>query len=197
MSQDHVSQHGELVLVAIGSNATSFAGGPRETVAEALEILQHTFNVYDDFSASPLYSTPAFPAGSGPDFVNAACCFSMMRAPQGLLEDLHGVEETFGRERTHRWGQRTLDLDLIAVGQTIAPNPATQTRWRTLPLDAQKSDTPDQLILPHPRVQDRAFVLVPLADIAPDWVHPQTGDSVTDMLAKCSEEDRRDVVAIP
>ena len=59
-----------------------------------------------------------------------------------------------------------------------------------MPLEQQIDRTPDQLILPHPRVSDRAFVLVPLADIAPDWVHPVTGQTVLQMLEMLPAEDR-------
>jgi 2-amino-4-hydroxy-6-hydroxymethyldihydropteridine diphosphokinase len=62
-----------------------------------------------------------------------------------------------------------------------------------LPADAQATQVPDGLILPHPRLQDRAFVLVPLADVAPDWCHPVLGRTVREMLAALPEADRRAV----
>lgn len=77
-----------------------------------------------------------------------------------------------GRVRTKRWGQRVIDLDLLAAGDRVLPDARTFAHWRDLPLEAQLVSAPDQLILPHPRLQDRSFVLVPLAEIAPDWVHP-------------------------
>jgi 2-amino-4-hydroxy-6-hydroxymethyldihydropteridine diphosphokinase len=107
-----------------------------------------------------------------------------------ILARLHAVEARFGRKRAQRWGMRTLDIDLLAMGDSVLPDAATQDRWRLLPSEAQIGSTPDQLILPHPRMQDRAFVLVPLADVAPDWVHPRTGLSVRQMLAALPAEDR-------
>jgi 2-amino-4-hydroxy-6-hydroxymethyldihydropteridine diphosphokinase len=107
-----------------------------------------------------------------------------------ILARLHVVEARFGRERAQRWGMRTLDIDLLAMGDSVLPDPETQDRWRLLPPEDQIRATPDQLILPHPRLQDRAFVLVPLADVAPDWVHPRTGLSVRQMLAALPAEDR-------
>jgi len=98
--------------------------------------------------------------------------------------------------RTTRWGERTLDLDLIACGDQILPDSDTQDHWRSLPLGEQKKRTPDQLILPHPRVQDRAFVLVPLLEVAPEWVHPRLGQSVREMLGALPAEDVAQVVRI-
>ncbi|MDE0970535.1 MAG: 2-amino-4-hydroxy-6-hydroxymethyldihydropteridine diphosphokinase [Octadecabacter sp.] len=183
----------DTVLVAIGGNAYSHIGSPESTVLAAIGALKARFN---QFCVSSIYQTPSFPAGSGPDFINAACLFSSALPAADILEILHQIEANYGRERLLRWGQRTLDLDLIAHGDNILPDKLTHDRWRELTLEIQKTQTPDTLILPHPRVQDRAFVLVPLADIAPDWVHPLLDQSVTEMLEHLPAAERAEIRVI-
>ncbi|GAB4284711.1 MAG: 2-amino-4-hydroxy-6-hydroxymethyldihydropteridine diphosphokinase [Roseovarius sp.] len=133
-------------------------------------------------AVSGFYATPCMPAGAGPDYVNAAARLACADPPERLLARLHATEQAFGRARAGRWGGRTLDLDLLAADGLVLPDRATHDRWRRLPADDQMALAPDRLILPHPRLQDRAFVLVPLADVAPDWRHPVLGLSVRAML---------------
>ncbi len=114
--------------------------------------------------------------------MNAAAILDTVLSPQALLAVLHEVEAHFGRTRARRWGGRTLDLDLLAVSDLVLPDLAGWTHWHDLPAECQTTQAPQTLILPHPRLQDRAFVLVPLMDIAPDWRHPVTGKTVTEML---------------
>ncbi|MES2666362.1 MAG: 2-amino-4-hydroxy-6-hydroxymethyldihydropteridine diphosphokinase [Pseudomonadota bacterium] len=176
-------------LVALGGNLP-FAGlSPDQTLTAALAAFPGEGLVVR--AVSRFFRTPCFPAGAGPDYVNAA---ALLDVPQGvdaasLLRDLHAIEAKFGRERSTRWGMRTLDLDLLALGDSVLPDAAEQARWRAIAPEAQVLAAPDRLILPHPRMQDRAFVLVPLADIAPEWVHPLTGSTVADMLAALPAAD--------
>ncbi|WP_417733826.1 2-amino-4-hydroxy-6-hydroxymethyldihydropteridine diphosphokinase [Roseovarius sp.] len=181
-------------LIAIGGNMPSAVGGPAETLRAALDMLRR--EGADVVASSGLYSTPCFPAGVGPDYVNGAAVLDFAGGARDVLALLHRVEAAFGRERVRRWGQRTLDLDLIAVGNQVLPDPETFAIWHDLAPEVQTTAAPDQLILPHPRMQDRAFVLVPLADVAPEWVHPVLGKSVRQMLEALPQSDRDAVVLL-
>ncbi|MCX7558646.1 2-amino-4-hydroxy-6-hydroxymethyldihydropteridine diphosphokinase [Sulfitobacter sp. F26204] len=182
---------GSCLLLALGANLTSNVGAPEITLRAALELLKiHGATIR---ATSPFYSTPAYPAGNGPDYINAAVRIAAPWSPAQTLETCHQIEAELGRKRAQRWGQRTLDLDLIAYDDQVLPDPQTHARWRDLPVERQKTDTPDQLILPHPRLQERAFVLVPLADVAPEWVHPALGLSVAQMRDRLDPTDLKAV----
>jgi 2-amino-4-hydroxy-6-hydroxymethyldihydropteridine diphosphokinase len=180
-------------LVAFGANLPFDGGAPAETILRAVDALGEEGLTL--LGLSRLFATPCFPAGAGPDYVNAAAALQTDAADDlaSIMARLHAVEARFGRKRLQRWGMRTLDMDLLAVGDSVLPDGETQDRWRLMPAEAQIRATPDRLILPHPRLQDRAFVLVPLADVAPDWVHPRTGLTVREMLAALPAADREAV----
>lgn len=183
--------HNQNYLIALGGNLPSVAGKPLLTLRAALKRLQNLGAEIQ--TVSRFYSTPCFPPGSGPDYVNAAAGLRFDGFEADVMELLHEVESEFGRERIQRWGRRTLDLDLIAAGDKVLPNRETHDAWRSLPAEHQSRETPSQLILPHPRLQDRAFVLVPLADVAPHWVHPLLGKTVIQMLNDLPEQDIAEV----
>jgi 2-amino-4-hydroxy-6-hydroxymethyldihydropteridine diphosphokinase len=169
-------------LVALGANLPGPAGPPRATVAAALEALA----ALGSLRPGRLWRSPAWPPG-GPPYVNACAALETDLAPEALLARLHAIEAAHGRERAVRWGARTLDLDLLALDALVLPDDATQDAWRGLSPEAQGREAPARLILPHPRLQDRGFVLLPLMDVAPGWRHPRTGLTVRQMRAALPE----------
>ena len=144
--------------VALGANL----GDPLATLRWAREVLARLGTVT---GVSALYRTAPVggPAGQ-PDYLNAVLRLETALSPPDLLAALHGLEAEAGRERRERWEARILDLDLLLYGEEV---------WAT----------PD-LTLPHPRAWDRAFVLAPLADLAPELVHPGTGERVAAALRR-------------
>ncbi len=178
-------------LIALGANLSSEIGSPLETIRAAIAELSAVGEGVT--RVSRFYATPCFPAGAGPDYVNACLVSEGPMPAREVLALLHRIEHRFGRERQQRWGSRSLDLDLLAHGQDVFPDATSHSYWRMLALEEQKTRSPEELILPHPRMHERAFVLVPLCDVAPDWRHPLLGQTVRELCAALPVEAREEV----
>lgn len=174
MLRDNYSQFAKnRAVFAFGGNLPSLIGSPAQTISAALsELIAQGVEVIDQ---SRFFQTPCFPAGAGPDYVNLVVVVSTPHNPKVQLECLHEIEEKFGRARDSRWAGRTLDIDILSYENLIVPDLDTYQHWVDLPLDVQMKEAPESLILPHPRIQDRGFVLIPLCDVWPDWAHPVSG----------------------
>lgn len=149
-----------MILLALGSNLRSAAGPPAGTLSAALATLKP--NGIRPLKVSRFYETLAWPDPRQPSFVNAAAQVETALEPRALLARLHEIESLFGRTREQRNAPRTLDLDILDYRGMVAEGPPA---------------------LPHPRMQSRGFVLVPLAEIAPEWRHPASGLSITQLIA--------------
>lgn len=171
-----------IALIALGSNLEADSQSPADNLQASIEGLRDAGLVIR--GKSRFFRSPAFPAGTGPDYVNGVIAVETDLSPTDLLAVLHAVEVEAGRVRKKRWSSRVLDLDLLAMGGVVLPDLETYDYWRELPLSEQMQLAPETLILPHPRLHERGFVLLPLADIAPDWLHPVLKLTVAEMLAK-------------
>ncbi len=183
-----------LVAIALGANINSTFGTALQTLEESLRLFPGESLAVAE--RSRWFSTPAFPAGSGPDFVNAAVTVRTDKSPDEVLQAIHRIEKTLGRTRKDRWEPRVCDLDILFCDDMVLPDIRAYSRWQSLDPEHQKTRAPDRLILPHPRLQDRAFVLVPLLDVAPDWRHPVTGLTVAAMADALPDADIAEISVI-
>jgi 2-amino-4-hydroxy-6-hydroxymethyldihydropteridine diphosphokinase len=151
-----------IAWIGIGANL----GDARANVLDAIERLSRLPGARL-VQASSLYRTAPIDS-SGDDYVNAVAALDTTLDAHALLQALFAIEQAHGRERPYRNAPRTLDLDLLLYGDEIIIDPPT-------------------LIVPHPRMHERAFVLAPLADVAPDLVIPGRGP-VGSLLAAAGEQ---------
>jgi 2-amino-4-hydroxy-6-hydroxymethyldihydropteridine diphosphokinase len=161
--------------IALGANLPSPTGSPAATLAAAVQRLGSLGNVQQQ---SSLYITEPVGFADQPRFLNAVVALETALDARALLNKLLSIEKEFGRARTARIpnGPRTLDLDILMS-------------------DGLELNEPD-LELPHPRMSERAFVLVPLAEIAPHLLIPGSGKTVAELLHSLQTTRKGDVDAV-
>ena len=157
-----------MILVAIGANLRDAAGRPpletcRWAAARLARLPICCGTGLRLVGLSRWYRTAPVPASEQPDYINGVARLAGDAAPHAMLAALHGIETVAGRVRGAPNAARTLDLDLLAIDGLVVAEPGLQ--------------------LPHPRMQDRAFVLAPLRDVAPGWRHPVLGRTAGQLLA--------------
>lgn len=162
VSQDQTAVSGvaHRIALAVGSNV----GDRAATLRSAFEAVRPWIAVE---AISPLYETPAAYVVDQPSFYNAALVGTTRLDPLPMLWILKKLEVELGRAPTFRYGPRVIDLDLLLYDDQVVSSP--------------------ELTIPHPRMAEREFVLRPLADVAPEWAHPQLGLTVAQMLERIPE----------
>lgn len=163
-----------MILVGLGSNVAGRWGTPLETVEMALGRLDVT--PLRLVAASRLLVTSPMGLPDQPPFVNAVARIETTLSADDLLDLLHGLEDEAERRRLVRWGPRTLDLDLLDYNGYV----------RNGDPEGHGHDYP--LILPHPGIQDRPFVLTPIAEIAPQWRHPVLDQTAAQLMARLAPD---------
>ena len=148
-----------IAYIGIGSNL-----GDREgNVRRALDLIAERAGLIT--ATSSLYETEPWGVTDQPQFINAACGVQTALAAEELHRTLRGIEDEIGRDRSvEKWGPRVIDIDILLYGALVL-------------------DTPE-LVIPHPRMHERVFVLAPMVEIAPETMHPALGIRMADLLGR-------------
>lgn len=150
-----------MIVLGLGSNM----GDREDNLKRALQLLNQTYGIAIQ-KLSSIYETAPFGDTDQADFLNLTAAVSTDLAPERLLRACLAVEQSLGRIRTRRWGPRIIDIDMLLYNDIKINDP--------------------ELFLPHPGIMDRAFVLIPLAEMAPDLVLPDGRTAA--VAADCSTE---------
>ena len=148
-----------MILIGLGANLESKYGTPEQALRQC-KILLNTHNT-EVSSFSSIWKSAPVPISDQPWYYNAACQLKTQLQPLELYQMLAEIEQNTGRLREKRNEARVLDLDILAYNDVIMAG---------------------NFILPHPRMHQRAFVLYPLQEIAPNWIHPVTNQNIPDMM---------------
>ena len=193
-----------MILIALGANISNpDIGSPRDACERALTSLSGRDVIVE--ARSRWYRSAPAPRSDQPDYVNGVVSVSSTLPAAELLTLLHETEAELGRTRDRINEARVIDLDLLAYGEQVVGWPVSSPTEQ--PSGQQSEQQSGQarvvgLTLPHPRLHDRAFVLLPLRDVAPEWRHPVTGQDVGSMILAIShgsgpEAGFQDQVCVP
>ena len=164
-------------FLGLGANLPFGGLEPSETLNSAIDALRSAGLA--DVVVSGFYLTKPVPFIDQPDFVNCVLRACTVLKPGELLSLCQSIESKFGRVRDTRWHARTLDIDMLSFGDAIMPG---KVGWENLMEAGRDGTIITDLILPHPRLHERAFVLKPLTDICPHWQHPVLGKTAMELL---------------
>ncbi|MCB1680643.1 MAG: 2-amino-4-hydroxy-6-hydroxymethyldihydropteridine diphosphokinase [Alphaproteobacteria bacterium] len=149
-----------MIIIGLGANLPGPWGAPEKTLQAALNTLGETKGI-ELLDVSSIWHSAPVPLSDQPWYANAVCSIETALPPVKLLGVLKKIEQDFGRDERERNAPRIIDLDIIAYDHLI------------------NMDAP---VIPHPRMHERAFVLCPLQEIAPDWTHPALEQPIDELL---------------
>ena len=156
-----------LVYLGLGSNL----GDRKEYLSMACNQLRS--EAVREFRASSIYKSEPLLKMPQPKFFNMVVCGLTVLSPQELLKKCQQIEISLGRVQRERWGCREIDIDILSYGNRIIDN--------------------DGLVIPHPEIENRSFVLMPMLELSPDWFHPETGIKIKELwenwLVKHEEQE--------
>jgi 2-amino-4-hydroxy-6-hydroxymethyldihydropteridine diphosphokinase len=175
--------HGK-ILVGLGANCPGPWGNPAQSLRRALAEIEHKGVVVE--AVSPLYETAALGAARQPPYVNQVALLATRLPAPSLLRLLKEIERQSGRRGGRPWGARTLDLDIIDYKGLIV--------GRSKGAGGVPRDLVRPLVLPHPQLENRPFVLKPLLDVAPDWRHPVTKTSAKELWRRVKKRGQGSVL---
>ena len=167
-----------MIILSLGSNLSSKFGDRFKNLEIAMNYLEGYGILIE--KKSSFYETPSYPNTNDPKFINVIISVKTKLPPIDLMSVLIHIEEILGRKRNKKNDPRTCDIDIIDYEQKII-----NFKYRDL-----------DLIVPHERMHSRNFVLFPLIEIIPNWIHPQTKENISDIIKKLSNEDRKSVLKV-
>jgi 2-amino-4-hydroxy-6-hydroxymethyldihydropteridine diphosphokinase len=150
-----------IVYLSLGSNI----GNRLKYLNDALELIEEKIGKIQNISS--IYETEPWGKTDQPNFLNMTACIHSMLLPEVVLKSILEIEQLLGRIRIEKWRERIIDIDILFYNDEIINLP--------------------ELIVPHPNMQDRQFVLVPLNEIAPSFYHPVLQCTINELLLKCSD----------
>ena len=168
-------------VVVLGSNLSSAFGNSAKTLKKCVAEIRSCLAI-ESLMESNWYISSSFLDEKEPRYINVGIRFSTNLKPVELLNFTSDLENKYGRRRQKRWEPRTCDIDILLCDQLILPSNLKFEKWLRLDLVDQINLVPNELILPHPRMQERTFFLKPLNDLQPEWTHPFLKINAKEML---------------
>ena len=178
-------------IIALGANLNGSFGSPIKTLKMCIKKLQENDVIIE--KKSSWYQSKAFPNPLDPPFVNRCLKVLTHLEPLDFLDLISNIETELGRKRKKRWESRVCDIDILSNNQKILPNLDKFNYWYKMELYNQIVIKPKELIIPHPRIQEREFVLLPLLDIQPNWTHPILNKTVLQLCEELPEKIKNNI----